>query len=97
MEAEVKRIEGELLFGLGESDERVDGRFLEAIEVAQRQSARSFELRASSSLYRFMRTRKSSDNAYLDLAQVYAWFSEGFDTPDLQVAKSLLDEGPWKP
>jgi adenylate cyclase len=97
MEAEIKRIEGELLFGLGESDGRVDSCFLEAIEVARRQSARSFELRASSSLYRFMRTRKSSDNAYLDLAQVYAWFSEGFDTPDLQVAKSLLDEGPWKP
>ncbi len=90
MEAEVKRLKGELLIGLGESGELVEGCFQEAIDIAQRRSAKSLELRATSSLCRLLRKQGRDEEAYKKLVAIYSWFTEGLDTPDLVYAKSLL-------
>ncbi len=64
----------------------------EAIAVAQRQSARSLELRAAISLARLWQTQGKTKEAHDLLAPVYNWFTEGFDTADLQEARVLLAE-----
>jgi predicted ATPase len=66
--------------------------FLTAIAVAQQQRARSFELRATTSMARLWRDQGKRDEARELLAPVYGWFTEGFDTRDLKEAKALLDE-----
>ena len=66
--------------------------FLKAIEIAQRQQARSLELRATTSLARLLEQQGRRDEARLTLADIYGWFTEGFDTADLSDAKALLDE-----
>ena len=66
--------------------------FREAIAVAQRQSAKLFELRAAARLAGLWRDQGKRDEARDLLAPVYGWFTEGFDTPDLKEAKALLDE-----
>ena len=63
-----------------------------AIDVARRQSARLFELRATVSLARLLRDTNRRDEARAMLAEIYNWFTEGFDTADLKDAKALLDE-----
>jgi predicted ATPase len=63
-----------------------------AIDVARRQSARLFELRATVSLGRLLRDTGRRDEARAVLAEIYNWFTEGFDTADLKEAKALLDE-----
>jgi predicted ATPase len=60
--------------------------------VAQRQSAKLFELRAATSLAHFWRDQGKRAEARDLLAPTYGWFTEGFDTPVLQDAKALLDE-----
>jgi len=65
--------------------------FRQAIAVAQRQEAKSWELRAAISLARLLRDRGRPAEARDILAPIYAWFTEGFDTPDLQEARALLD------
>jgi predicted ATPase len=65
--------------------------FLEAIAVAQRQQAKSWELRATTSLARLWQQQGKKAEARQMLAEVYGWFTEGFDTKDLQEAKALLD------
>jgi predicted ATPase len=65
--------------------------FLQALEVARHQQAKSFELRAAQSLSRLWQQQGKRAEARQLLAEIYGWFSEGFDTPDLQEAKSLLD------
>jgi predicted ATPase len=65
--------------------------FHQALAVARRQSAKSLELRAVMSLSRLYRQQGRQAEARLLLAQTYGWFTEGFDTPDLQEAKALLD------
>ena len=62
------------------------------IEAARRQSAKSFELRATMSLGRLLARRGRRDEARTMLAEIYGWFTEGFDTADLKDAKALLDE-----
>jgi predicted ATPase len=69
-----------------------EGAFLTAIAIAQQQKARSFELRAATSMARLWRDRGKRDEARELLAPVYGWFTEGFDTRDLKEAKALLDE-----
>jgi predicted ATPase len=59
---------------------------------ARRQSARLFELRATVSLARLLRGTNRHDEARATLAEIYNWFTEGFDLPDLKEAKALLDE-----
>jgi hypothetical protein len=64
----------------------------QAIDVAQRQAARLFELRATTSLARLLATQGKREEAREQLAEIYKWFTEGFDTADLNDAKALLDE-----
>jgi predicted ATPase len=63
-----------------------------ALEVARSQSAKSFELRAATSLARLWQRQGKRDEARDLLAPIYDWFTEGFGTPDLKDAKALLDE-----
>ncbi|MGE0827224.1 MAG: adenylate/guanylate cyclase domain-containing protein [Candidatus Binatia bacterium] len=66
--------------------------FLKAIEIAQKQQAKSLELRASTSLARLWQQQGKRAEAHALLSGVYNWFTEGFDTKDLQEAKALLEE-----
>ena len=66
--------------------------FHKAIDIARRQSAKSLELRAVTSLARLWQNQGKKEEARQILAEVYNWFTEGFDTKDLQEAKALLDE-----
>jgi predicted ATPase len=100
-EAEVYRLKGELLLrqavGAGlkpaPTDEAVVC-FRQALDVARRQEAKALELRAAMSLARLWQYQGKRDEAHQLLAGVYAWFTEGFDTVDLQEAKALLEEPP---
>jgi predicted ATPase len=87
------KAKGELL--LVQSPSNVAGAeqcFRVAIEIARRQSARSPELRATTSLARLLAKQGKRDEARAMLADIYGWFTEGFDTADLKDAKALLDE-----
>jgi predicted ATPase len=66
--------------------------FLQALAIARRQQAKSFELRAAVSLARLWQQQGKRAEAYKLLAPIYGWFTEGFDTADLQEAKALLEE-----
>jgi predicted ATPase len=66
--------------------------FHQALEIARRQEAKTFELRAATSLARLWRRQGKRDAARALLAPLYAWFTEGFDTRDLRDAKALLDD-----
>jgi predicted ATPase len=63
-----------------------------ALDVARRQEAKSLELRAAMSLARLWQQQGKRTEAYELLALIYGWFTEGFDTADLQQAKALLEE-----
>jgi predicted ATPase len=65
--------------------------FLKAIEIAKKQQAKSWELRAATSLARLWQQQGKREEARQMLAEVYDWFTEGFDTADLKDAKALLD------
>jgi predicted ATPase len=66
--------------------------FHSAIDIARRQQAKSLELRAATSLARLWRQQGKPKEAHAMLADIYKWFTEGFDTADLKNAKALLDE-----
>jgi len=66
--------------------------FLRAIEVARQQQAKSWELRAVMSLARLWQHQGKKTEAHQMLAEIYGWFTEGFDTKDLKDAKALLEE-----
>ena len=66
--------------------------FLKAIEISRKQQAKSLELRAATSLTRLWQHQGKRDEAHKMLSEVYNWFTEGFDTKDLQEAKTLLEE-----
>jgi predicted ATPase len=66
--------------------------FLRAIEIARRQEARLLELRTTLSLSRLWRRQGKRDAARRQLTEIYGWFTEGFETPDLQAAQALLAE-----
>jgi predicted ATPase len=71
--------------------------FRKAIEVALRQGAKFYELRATMSLARLLAKRGHREEAKNMLAEIYNWFTEGFDTVDLKDAKALLDEFAARP
>ena len=73
------------------SDTEAEACFEQALEIARRQSAKSFELRAAMSLGRLWQQQGKKKEARQLLMDVYDWFTEGFDTPDLQDAKALLE------
>jgi predicted ATPase len=91
-EAELYRLEGELLMQNGTNEAQAENCFRRAIEVAQRQSAKSWELRATTSLARLLAKEARPAEVRAMLAEIYNWFTEGFDLPDLKGAKALLDE-----
>ena len=92
-EAELQRLQGELLRArAAEPDPEAEACFRQALAIARRQQAKSLELRAAMSLSRLWQQEGKRDEAYELLAPIYGWFTEGFDTADLQDAKALLDE-----
>jgi class 3 adenylate cyclase/predicted ATPase len=93
-EAELYRLKGELvLLRHGDSDgAQAHTCFQRAIEIAQRQRAKGWELRATTSLAPLLANQGRRDEACAMLAEIYNWFTEGFDTEDLKEAKALLDE-----
>jgi predicted ATPase len=92
-EAEVHRIAGEIALLSPEPDAAEAEAFYEhALAVAREQHAKSWELRAAMSVARLWRDRERRQKARDLLAPIYAWFTEGFDTRDLNEAKTLLDE-----
>ena len=91
--AELHRLKGALALEAGSAtDEDVESSFLEAVAIARRQRAKSFELRAATSLARLWSSRGRARDAHALLAEIHAWFTEGFDTPDLEEAQGLLEE-----
>jgi adenylate cyclase len=107
-EPEVYRLTGELTLKMEDRRSKIEKRnsqssildplsqaeacFLKAREIARRQSAKSLELRAAVSLSRLWQQQGKQKQARKLLAEIYGWFTEGFDTADLQEAKALLDE-----
>jgi predicted ATPase len=89
-EAELYRLKGELLL-LGSNEISAEASFNEAIKIAQKQSAKSWELRATISLARLWKDQGKNQQASQILGEIYSWFTEGYDTPDLKRARSLLD------
>jgi predicted ATPase len=90
-EAELHRFEGIALVGLNRLDEGQTA-LEEALRVARRQQAKSYELRAATSLARLWAEQGRRAEARDLLSPVYGWFTEGFDTADLKDARRLLDE-----
>jgi predicted ATPase len=92
-EAEVHRTAGEIALMSPERDAaKAEAYFERAFAVARAQQAKSWELRAAMSMARLWRDQGKRDDARELLAPVYGWFTEGFNTRDLQEAKALLDE-----
>jgi class 3 adenylate cyclase/predicted ATPase len=92
-EAELHRLEGELRLRLEAADEqRAEASFRRALEIARQQQAKSWELRAATSLARLWGEHGRRAEARELLGPVYGWFTEGFDTADLKNAKALLDQ-----
>jgi predicted ATPase len=91
VEAELHRLRGELLNTTGDQA-AAEEKYHQALAVAQRQSAKTLELRAAISLARLWIDQGKRSEARDLLASVYFWFTEGFDTPVLQEAKALLDQ-----
>jgi hypothetical protein len=91
--AELLRLKGEAVLGLeGHEEDEAEALFREAIETARGQQARSWELRAATSLARLWQSQGKRREARDLLAPIYAWFSEGWGTLDLIEAKALLEE-----
>jgi predicted ATPase len=92
-EAEVYRLRGTLLLRQpGMPQAEAESWLQRALDVARRQEAKSLELRAAMSLSRLWQQQGKRAEAYDLLAPIYGWFTEGFDTADLQEAKALLEE-----
>ena len=90
--AELHRLQGDLVRAGGADGWRAEAHFQEAIETARRQGARMLELRAAVSLARLQQRQGRPQAARQALAEVYDWFTEGFDTADLKAANNLLRE-----
>ena len=92
-EPEFHRLWGEFLQAENNRNTgEVDRAFRTAIDIARRQRAKSWELRATTSLARLLAKQGKRDEARTMLADIYNWFTEGFDTADLKDAKALLDD-----
>ncbi len=92
-EPELLRLKGELLLGQAvPAVQDAEACYQKAIDLSRRQSAKSSELRAAMSLSRLWQNQGKKDEARQMLAEIYGWFTEGFDTADLKEAKALLEE-----
>ena len=86
------RLKGALLLQQNSANQaEAETCFYHALEIARNQQAKSFELRTATSLARLWQRQGKRAEARELLAPVYGWFTEGFDTADLQEAKALLD------
>ena len=91
--AEIHRLKGEILLSQSsDSPPEAEHCFHQGLDIARHQQAKSWELRAATSLARLWQSQGKRQDAYDLLAPVYGWFTEGFDTADLQDAKILLEE-----
>ena len=100
-EVELYRIKGELTLAqssvqclaalIPDPHGEAEACFLKAIEVARKQQAKSLELRVATSLARLWQQQGKQKEAHQLLSAIYGWFTEGFDTKDLQEAKALLE------
>ncbi|MGH7798285.1 MAG: hypothetical protein ACREQ2_25765, partial [Candidatus Binatia bacterium] len=98
-EAELHRLKGELLLnaerGMQNAEfvrRAAEESFSEAIDISRRQQAKSLELRAAMSLSGLWQRQGKKTEARQLLAEIYGWFTEGFDTADLRQARALLEE-----
>jgi adenylate cyclase len=91
-EPELYRLKGTLLLQSVANHGEAQTCFHHALNVTRAQQARSLELRAATSLSRLWQQQGKRAEAYQLLAEIYSWFTEGFDTTDLREAKALLDE-----
>ncbi|MCI0454274.1 MAG: AAA family ATPase [Candidatus Dadabacteria bacterium] len=92
-QAELYRLKGEQLLALSPDNKaEAESSFRKAIDIAGHQSAKSLELRATTSLSRLLKSKGKKDEAQKILAEIYNWFTEGFDTKDLKESKALLQE-----
>ena len=92
-EAEINRIAGEIVLAAPEPDAaKAEAYFASALTIARKQKAKSWELRAATSMARLMCAQGRRRPAREILAPVYGWFTQGFDTLDLRQARLLLDE-----
>jgi predicted ATPase len=90
--AEAYRLQGEvLLYQIVPDAAQAEACFQQALAIARHQQAKSWELRAATSLARLWQQLGRRAEAHELLAQIYGWFTEGFDTADLQEAKALLE------
>ena len=91
-EAELYRLKGELLRSHGAREDEAETSYNQAIHVAHQQKAKSLELRALMSLSQLWQKQGKQEEARHMLSEVYDWFTEGFETPDLKEARVLLKE-----
>ena len=92
-EPELYRLKGELLLALSQDNQAgAEGCFCQAIDIARHQRTKSLELRAVISLSRLWKKQVKKEEAQKMLSEIYGWFTEGFNTPDLIEAKSILGE-----
>ncbi|HEY5204527.1 MAG TPA: adenylate cyclase, partial [Roseiarcus sp.] len=92
-EAEIHRVAGEIaLLGTAADTVKAEAYFASALKIARKQKAKSWELRAATSMARVLCLQGKQSTARDILVPVYAWFTEGFDTLDLREAELLLDK-----
>jgi len=91
-ETELYRLKGDLLLIRDDHSREIEANYQQAIEIARRRNVKSLELRATMSLCHLWRSQGKQEEARRMLVEIYNWFTEGFDTPDLKRAKTLLEE-----
>lgn len=91
-QAETVRLKGALMDRVGAAIEDIEVTYRRALEIARGQEARCLQLRAATSLGQLWHGRGKASEARELLGPLYAWFTEGFDTPDVMRARALLDE-----
>jgi predicted ATPase len=91
-EAELYRLKGKLLLETGEAEVEAEANLLRAIHIARQQDAKSLELRAAVSLCRLWQGQGKKEEARRMLAEIFNWFTEGFNTGDLNEAKALIEK-----
>lgn len=90
--AEFQRCKGEFLQAMAGAPNEIEACYQQALAISRQQSARSLELRAATSLACLWQQQGKQTEAHALLSEIYGWFSEGFDTADLQEAKALLEQ-----
>ncbi len=87
----IYKLQGEILLAKNKDEQKAENKFLQAIQLAQKQDAKWHELQASISLARLWQSQNKSAEAYDLLNSIYNWFTEGFDTVDMIEARKLLE------